>query len=195
MKNIRRSILLFIAGGILMPFVPLPTHGWARKLYREIQRDILSSSSQKITEEQIRNSLYHLKADKYIKQVPIKKSGRMVGFHFELTKGGKKLLRRHTLDNLRIPKQKRWDLKWRFLIFDVPEKNRDIRKALRNILHKTGFFRVQYSVWVHPYPCQKETDLICEFLGLQKYVLLFEAKIKNDWQLQKHFRKRGFALT
>ena len=177
-----------------MPFISLPTHGWARKMYRQIKRDILASSGRGVTEEQIRNSLYKLKTGQYIKRIPVEKKGKLIGFRLELTGRGKKLLSRYALDDLCIPQQKRWDRKWRFVIFDIPEKHHLYRDALRDKLKRLGFFRIQHSVWTHPYPCQKEVDLLSEALGLQKCVLVFWAEIKNDWQLRSYFREKGFKL-
>jgi len=39
-----------------------------------------------------------------------------------LTKKGKRIAERHSLDFLKIKKPRRWDKKWRMVIFDVPEK-------------------------------------------------------------------------
>ncbi|MEK7060586.1 MAG: CRISPR-associated endonuclease Cas2, partial [Patescibacteria group bacterium] len=50
-----------------------------------------------------------------------------------------------------IRKPKRWDGKWRIVIFDIWERRRGVRDRLRNLLQKNGFVKVQNSVWVYPY--------------------------------------------
>ena len=79
------------------------------------------------------------------------------GKMLRLTAEGEKKLRSLELHNYQIPKQKRWDKKWRVLIFDIPEKRKTLREKVRRTLFAIGFVRLQDSVWIYPYPCE---DLI-----------------------------------
>src|SRR3989338_2348265 len=54
-----------------------------------------------------------------------------------------------------IKKPKRWDTKWRIVIFDIWERRRSVRDRLRSILRTNGFVKVQNSVWVYPYDCEE----------------------------------------
>ena len=56
-----------------------------------------------------------------------------------------------------ITKPKRWDGRWRVLIFDVPEYRKSLRDKIRRTVMGIGFVRLQDSVWVYPYDCE---DLI-----------------------------------
>src|SRR3990167_2211250 len=64
----------------------------------------------------------------------------------------------------------KWDKKWRVVIFDIPEKSRMARDALRRKLKELEFRELQKSVFVHPYECKKEIDFIIEFFNLRHYV-------------------------
>lgn len=69
--------------------------------------------------EKIRESLYKLKRNNY---VTWKYNGKENEIKFELTAKGKKFFGRTKFNELKIPQQEKWDKKWRFFLFDVPEK-------------------------------------------------------------------------
>ena|SRR3989344_8732469 len=61
---------------------------------------------------------------------------------------------------LALKKPKRWDGKWRLVLFDIPERRKKLRAQLRITLSSLGFVRLQNSAWVYPYDCE---DLIALF--------------------------------
>ncbi len=67
----------------------------------------------------------------------------------------------------RYPK---WDKKWRLVIFDIPREFNRKRDSLRGRLKYMGFFMLQRSVFVFPYPCKEELSDICEKLKISNYV-------------------------
>src|SRR3989344_1279787 len=79
------------------------------------------------------------------------------GKFLRLTTTGEAKLRRLELMNYKMKKPRRWDNKWRVLIFDIPEKRRPLREKVRITLMAIGFVRLQDSVWIYPYDCE---DLI-----------------------------------
>lgn len=92
-----------------------------------------------------------------------------------ITEKGKKRLLRYNFDEMAIKKPYRWDKKWRIVSFDIPEKRRDTREALRNKLQDLGFIMLQKSIFVFPFPCKDEVDFVTEIFQIQKYVTYFEA--------------------
>ncbi len=82
-----------------------------------------------------------------------------------------------------------WDKKWRIVVFDIPEKLRRGRDALRKKLKDLGFHELQKSVLVFPFECFDEIDFLIEFFGLRKYVRygILES-IDNDLHLKKIFK-------
>jgi DNA-binding transcriptional regulator PaaX len=59
---------------------------------------------------------------------------------------------------------------------------------LRGKLKELGFHKLQQSVWIHPYDCKKEIELLREFFGLSKKELrLIVGKIEGDEFLKRHF--------
>ncbi len=121
--------------------------------------------------------------------IEIKRKGYDV--QIALTKEGKKLAGKYQVDDLEIEKPKKWDKKWRLVIFDIPETSRLIRDIFRRKLKEWGFYRIQQSVWITPYPCQEEIALLREFLSVDKkgIQILEVVKLENE-----NFFKKVFNL-
>ncbi len=108
---------------------------------------------------------------------------------YVLTKKGELALRRLEMRDYRFRKPKRWDGKWRVLMFDIPEKRKKTRDKIRLVLFEIGFARLQDSVWVYPYDCEDIIALIKSDLHVRKDVLyLIADAIEGDHALKKHFK-------
>jgi len=72
-----------------------------------------------------------------------------------------------------LEKKKREDRKWIMVIFDIPERKRDLRDLLRENLQILGYKKFQQSVWVCPYDVLKETESTISQNSLDSYVRIF----------------------
>ena len=106
-----------------------------------------------------------------------------------LTEEGEKRAGKYQIDDLEIKNPKKWDRKWRVVIFDIPHEERIKRNAFRRKLKELGFYSLQKSVWVHPYQCKEEIGLLREFFGSGKkqIQILVAEKIENDSYLREFF--------
>jgi len=106
-----------------------------------------------------------------------------------LTREGKKKAGLFQINDLRIARPRRWDGKWRVLIFDIAHEKRSYREALRGKLKELGFFLWQKSVWVHAFNCKAEMELLRDFFGLsmQEMCLIVAEHIENDRKLREFF--------
>lgn len=105
-----------------------------------------------------------------------------------LTSEGETRLRRLELAEFKSKKPRRWDHKWRVLIFDVPEHRKTTRDKIRRTLITIGFARLQDSVWVYPYPCEELIALLKSDFKIGKDLLyLIVEQIENDSALRKRF--------
>ncbi len=105
-----------------------------------------------------------------------------------ITKKGLTRALTYELDTMRILKPKKWDKRWRVVIFDVPEKFKDLRNAFRVRLRQLGLIQLQESVYVSPYPCFDEVEFLRELYGVgftTKYLLV--EKIEDDQSIRSHF--------
>lgn len=108
-----------------------------------------------------------------------------------ITKKGKETLRTFILNDWKVEKPKKWDGRWRMLIFDIPEKRRSIRTNIRRTLVHIGFIKVQQSVWVYPYDCEDLITLLKANFKIGKDLLyVIVDSIEND----KHIRE-AFGLA
>ncbi len=113
---------------------------------------------------------------------------RYRGGFLELTPSGELELRRMELTDYQIKKPKKWDQRWRVLIFDIPEKKRRVRDKIRSVLASVGFIRLQDSVWLYPYDCEEVVMLLKSDLRIGKDVLyLVVEALEHDVSYRKAF--------
>jgi CRISPR/Cas system-associated endoribonuclease Cas2 len=84
---------------------------------------------------------------------------------------------------------KKWDQKWRLVIFDVSEKKRPQRNRIRESIINFGFVRLQDSVWVYPHDCEELIALLKGDVRIGTELLYLEVqKLENDTWLKKKFK-------
>ena len=138
----------------------------------------------KYPHKKVYNTFYRLK-----KQGLIKVESKNKQIYISLTRDGRKKAGIYQINNLKIGKPKKWDKKWRALIFDVAQLKRTYREALRGKLKELGFYQLQKSVWVHPFNCKAEIELLKDFFGFseKEMRLMIVENIGNDKELKKLF--------
>lgn len=105
-----------------------------------------------------------------------------------LTEEGHHKVLEFDIENLSLKKPAHWDGKWRVVLFDIPEKKRGTRDALRDKLKELGFYEWQKSVFIFPYPCRDEIDFIIEFFEIRPFVRYAElSSPTNEAELKLHF--------
>ncbi len=131
------------------------------------------------------NAFYYLKKKGLLN---LEYYGRQL--YISLTEEGQKLFKRYRIDDMQIKKPKRWDKKWRVLIFDVPDEHRIKREALRGKLKELGLYQLQKSVWVCPYEFEEEVCLLRDFFNFEENEMkIIEAsKIENDGAVRGFFK-------
>ncbi len=135
-------------------------------------------------ESKVRDAFSYLRRKKLLY---VEKEGRQI--YIRLTLEGEKEAGKFQINKLQIDTLKRWDQKWRLIIFDIPEKARIKRDAFRGKLKELGFYQLQKSIWVFPYPCEKEVKLLREFfnLTLRQLKILEVSKIEDDALVKAFF--------
>ena len=94
------------------------------------------------------------------------------------------------IDALKIKRPRKWDGKYRLVIFDISQLKRIYRDAFRGKLRELGFIRLQKSVWLHPFDCKDEIALLREFFGLseKEMRLVIAQDIGDDKWIRKIFQ-------
>ena len=106
-----------------------------------------------------------------------------------ITKKGNEQLQRYQDGNIAIKKPRKWDKKWRIIIFDIPEKRRSIRNKVRASLINFGFIRLQNSVWICPYECEELIIMLKAKCKIGKDILYIVAeRVEYDKNYKEFFK-------
>lgn len=119
----------------------------------------------------IRRTLRRLRRIEYIGMA--ERNGEVI---VTITERGRQRVLRANLDNLKLRKPRRWNRMWHVVIFDIPEGYSSNRDALRKKLRSLTFFKLQQSVYVTPYPCHDELDLLNEVFETRPFVHCLETR-------------------
>ena len=110
------------------------------------------------------------------------------GWRIELTEAGREQFQAYEMRQKMITPSKRWDGNWHMLVFDIEEDRKLIREKVRRTIEQLGFYRLQDSVWVHPYECEEVLELLRTKYKVRHQALYVCAKkiAKDEW-LRRHF--------
>jgi len=119
----------------------------------------------------------------------IKIDNRGGQIYISLTREGKKRAGKYQIDDLEIKRPKKWDGKWRILIFDVKNKDKLKREALRGKIKELGLSQLQKSVWVYPYDFRKEFQILRSFFEFtnREMQIITATEIEDDKEAKTHF--------
>lgn len=106
----------------------------------------------------------------------------------KITEEGRVRALRYKLYEMEVKRPKAWDGKWRMVIFDIPEKFKRMREIFRQHLKIMGFYPLQKSVWVHPFPCFDEVEFLRQIyhVGISVTYVVAE-KIEGSEDIKSRF--------
>ncbi len=174
-----KKVLLLLGGGLALGLTHDPRiffriqHGMIRE-WREINQRALREAIKKLYQ----SKLVDLKE---------KENGDIF---LVLSENGKKKYLEYNLDTIKVKNPSKWDKMWRVIVFDIPEFKKKGRDALVLKLKQMGFYPMQKSVFIHPFPCKDEVDFISEIFELKPYVRFMLVKeIDIDLHLKNIFNR------
>ncbi len=176
-KTKKKILLVLLAGvAISMSRSPRKTGYILRRLPRELRN---------IEKEHLHRCIKEFKSEKLISY----REDEDGNVTLELSRDGERHALTYSLESMELEKPLHWDKRWRIVMFDIPEKKHAARDALREKLRSFGFYELQRSVWVHPYPCEKEIEFIVEVFEIRHYVRYAElSNLTNEEELRLHFK-------
>lgn len=143
-------------------------------------------ASKRDPRQRLREVAYRLKHKGYVEFIREQGSTRM-----RITPKGAVALSVMTIRSTLPVRPRRWDGKWRLVIFDIPEKRRTLRQQVRTLVARYGFVRLQDSVWVYPYDCEELIMLLKASLKIgvdMRYIIAdvieFDAPLKAHFDLK-----------
>ena len=133
-------------------------------------------------EREYRKLIAYMKRQQLLRLEPKRGNGLV------LTKKGLQRAQRAMTKYLLIDTTGPWDKKWRMVMFDIPEPYKPKRDLLSSSLKRLGFYQLQKSVWLHPYPCREEVTQLAMEYDLGKYITFIEvAQIDRQKDLKRIF--------
>jgi phenylacetic acid degradation operon negative regulatory protein len=167
---------------LLFAMQPRPISAFRREVNRYSREKLFGSD--KNNGKKFYNAFYSLRKRGLVKVVY-----RGNQMHIYLTDEGKKKAGKYKINDLKIKTAKKWDGKWRILIFDIANKQGTKREALRGKIKELGLYQLQKSVWVCPYEFAKEMQLLRDFFGLepQEMKIITAIQIEDDAPLRQYF--------
>ena len=174
-----QKIILLLSAGVILGFSTSPAR------YFKILKAV-AQNWKDINEEELKRAIRRLYKSKMIS---LKENTDGSETMVTITPKGKQKTLTFKIDKLSIKPMKKWDNKWRIVLFDVPEKYSRGRDALRQILKQLGFYEYQKSVFAHPFECQSEIDFVIEYFQLKPWVRFITAdSLDNELHLKKYFK-------
>jgi hypothetical protein len=174
---IKRKIILLLQAGLALGLTPSPRAHFY--IFKELARE---------WREVDRKYLYRIVREFYRERLVDWQEKPDGSIRIVLSEEGKKRALEYNFDELKIKEPDRWDGKWRGVFFDIPEKRRKARDALRDKLKELGFYEMQKSVFVYPFPCRDEIDFIVEFFNIRPFVRYAEmTSLTNEAELKIKF--------
>jgi len=159
-ESITEKILLHLYDSIDYGF----SYQAKKRLY--IDKFFNSSSHNKSDKNKILRGLDDLKKSNFI----IQKEGGNGCVSILLSDKGKLRALNFRFRRLNSGKGKIWDGKWRMVSFNIPEGRRKGRDALRYRLKTAGFYKLQESIFIFPYECEKEVRDFIKLFKMEKYI-------------------------
>jgi len=152
-------------------FVPRPfesKYAWARRL-------------KNIDPDKAYRTLYHLRRRGMV-NISTKKGKIFLSL---TSKGQLQALLNKAKNNV----EHKWDGKWRLITYDIPEDQKPKRKLFRTLLRQNSFKKLQASVYISPYPLNREGIEYLKQSGLMSYIRILRVdEIDDDIELKKLFK-------
>ena len=180
--SVQRKILIALLGGIA-----LGLSGSPRQYFRTLR--LLRKDWQKVNQQNFERTIRKLAKEKLVEEKTLSDGS----IKLVLTKAGKEEACRLNFfgSSIKFRNPKRWDGKWRIILFDIPEKERVFRDILREHLYDLRFYKFQLSAFVSPYPFEKQISELVSLYSAEPYVRVITAvKIDNETKIKKHFFKK-----
>jgi len=176
--HLAKEILYYLALGVSIYFICSSPAG-TRRFLKNIKKEWSRKSA--------RASLSSLHKNGFISYRE-KHNGTTI---VTITQKGRRKVKEWNLEHLIIKKPEKWDGRWRIVAFDIAEKRRKGRNALRKMLQKLGFLRIQKSIFIHPYSCKQELEFLMNFFLIPEREVLY---ISTDKFPQEQLFKKKFHI-
>lgn len=177
-----KDILLLLAAGVFIPAaVIFPGLPLVIKPFLDYKREKDYKEWKKFNQARLKQTLRRLQNQKAIAIIPSAQESLI-----KITEKGQKKVLKFKLEDMKL--QKRWDGKWRLIIYDIPKYKKRESDNLRQILKHLECFRLQKSVYLTPHPCEDEIEYLRQIFDIGDEVKILKvANIENEKPYRDYF--------
>lgn len=177
-----REILDLLESGFLLAVLWTSPVGGA-ELLKHFSLKLLNKVWEKYDQRRLRQSIKRM-VDRKLLKIQQKEGETTI----TVAEKGRRLLLRYNLEKMQLEKPAIWDRKWRVVIFDILENKKSLRNALREKIKLLGLYQLQKSVFITPYPCEKEISFLRQYFEVGNEVSVFTAmNLEEEEFLKKKF--------
>lgn len=169
---------VFVAGSLVMPDLARIFQG--RRI--NFEDFLLEDSWEEFDEARVRQKLKELRKRKLIKIYLVKDQ-----FIVKITEKGRKRLLQYNLEQMTIPTPNEWDKRWRLVTYDVPKGKNRARDAIRTTLKRLGFYQLQKSVYLYPFPCSEAIEFLRELYDIGENVTMLTVGYLENEEVYKEY--------
>lgn len=167
----------FLLASMIMPGLPM-----AIKPFLDEKRKREENEWKKFNTWRLRQVLRRMHEQKLVEV--IEENGMQIVKISE--KGNKKLLK-YDLETLEL-KNKKWDGKWRIIIYDIFSQKREERELFRKTLKRLKFLQLQRSVYLIPFKCYDEIEYLRQVCRVDTEVLILTVSgLENEKVYREYF--------
>ena len=179
--TVQEVLLLLAAGAFLIASFITPGLPLALKPFIDYKREKDYQKWKQFNQARLKQVLKRLKEQKVVEILPTKYEDII-----KITDRGKRKILRFKLDKLQL--KKKWDGKWRLIIYDVAKEKKRERDYLREILKRLKCFQLQKSVYLTPFKCEDEIEYIRQLFGIGDEVKILKvASLENEGPFRDYF--------
>lgn len=167
----------FIAASLLMPGLPL-----ALKPFINIKRQKEQNEWKKFSSWRLKQILKRMYDQKLV-EIAETKDSQVV----KISDKGRKKLLKYNIDEMIID-NKKWDGKWRIIVYDILTGKKQERELFRKTLKRMKFWQLQKSVYLTPFECKDEIEYLRQVCDIGEEVLILTVSgLENENAYKEYF--------
>lgn len=181
--SVKHVLTILGAGAVISAGFLAPPILLAVKPFLDAKREYEFESWKQFNQSYLKRTIRRLQREKFV-EIHDKGNEQIV----TLTKNGKRRILKYSIEELTLSKPNSWDGQWRLIMYDVAHNRKKLRDLFRGTLKNLGFFQLQESVWIYPYPCEKTISFLREYYGVGNEVIYVVAtRLEDDSPYRTYF--------
>lgn len=167
----------FLAASLVMPGLPI-----VLKPFLDEKRKKEENEWKKFNTWRLKQLLKRMHQQKLVDVVE-QDEGHLV----KISDNGKKKLLKFNLDEMEL-KDKKWDGKWRIIIYDILTGKKKQANLFRRTLKRLKFFQLQRSVYITPFKCYDEIEYLRQICAVDREVIILTVSgLENEKAYKEYF--------